>query len=35
MTEQATFEKLKTIVSNQLGIDKSKVVAIDRKQNYP
>ena len=26
MTEQATFEKLQTIVSNQLGIDKSKVV---------
>ena len=26
MSEQATFEKLQTIVSNQLGIDKSKVV---------
>ena len=26
MTEQATFEKLQTIVSNQLGIEKSKVV---------
>ena len=26
MSEEATFEKLKTIVSNQLGIDKSKVV---------
>ena len=26
MTEQATFEKLQTIVSNQLGIDKNKVI---------
>ena len=26
MTEQATFEKLQTIVSNQLGIEKSKVI---------
>ena len=26
MAEQATFEKLQTIVSNQLGIEKSKVV---------
>jgi len=27
MAEQATLEKLQTIVSNQLGIDKEKVVA--------
>lgn len=26
MAEQTTFEKLQSIVSNQLGIDKSKVV---------
>ena len=26
MAEQSTFEKLQSIVSNQLGIDKSKVV---------